>query len=615
MTWDVTSWFKEQASSRAPDVVRKFQAAYLQDRTSNEHDAVGLGSPSFIAGTVAPQRVVLDGIDDYFALLGPSYESSSLTHGLTVEVRFDTTSALCAGSSRVLADYGFDRYWMFLLSNSTHYPFFYLHTDQGDKFTAAAFDCANGSSHMMSARYDPSTNGGQLALMIDGSSYVVTDSIGTVWGSGDRRYGVVGARGAASTFNGETALVERFSGSIEELRIWHIARTDSEISSHYDSTSISNADSGLQLHYDMKMLGDLTGRVTRWPTIRRSWNDLRGQTADVELANDDGALNMLFTRPQAGLTTFNLQIGFTHPTSGDETITPFLGRMANVGHKAGALKVGVEDKISQLSDYVVGDTENPVTMSSVLPSDIAWTLCTCYGPFSDVASTSNTDIDYASFLEWAAVFSGDNVIMDCRFDGQKTLEGMRKISRQTQSAIYMEGGLMRFYRFTAVNTESTDLSEGETTQASIEVDMLALVTKQTVLGGYNADSDSWAFATFDIDSESSVSYGLREDVEKDKNVWYVNSVSALNLAQRFTSVGGNPYEQVTVDTTLVPIVRQVGETISFQHSQTQIARGYRIMELALDFGRATMTLGINASQTETPFILDVSTLDGSDKLL
>ncbi len=47
-------------------------------------------------------------------------------------------------------------------------------------------------------------------------------------------------------------------------------------------------------------------------------------------------------------------------------------------------------------------------------------------------------IDYDDFSEWAGVFSGDNVVVSGRFNGQKCTDILRRISRITRSAIYIK---------------------------------------------------------------------------------------------------------------------------------------------------------------------------------
>ncbi len=72
---------------------------------------------------------------------------------------------------------------------------------------------------------------------------------------------------------------------------------------------------------------------------------------------------------------------------------------------------------------------------------------TSHGGFDATKSSANTDIDYDEFSAWAGVVSGDNIRVGAYFDGQKVTEALRKISRTSHSAIYIEEDKLVFSRF------------------------------------------------------------------------------------------------------------------------------------------------------------------------
>src|SRR3972149_7514309 len=151
---------------------------------------------------------------------------------------------------------------------------------------------------------------------------------------------------------------------------------------------------------------DYSSRVTKWPSIRRAYSDIRPVNISVDLANEDQALNIFRDEPTKLLSTCTLQMGYTHATSGDELITLYSGDIDRVLYKKGAWAVQTLDKFKQFTERVVGASNSPAlyTGSNYLPPDIAWWLCTSYGGLSAITSTTNPDIDYQSFLDWAAVF-------------------------------------------------------------------------------------------------------------------------------------------------------------------------------------------------------------------
>ena len=110
------------------------------------------------------------------------------------------------------------------------------------------------------------------------------------------------------------------------------------------------------------------------------------------------------------------------------------------------------------------------------------------------------------------------------------------------------------------------------------------------------------------------SYGRHSQVEDDQIVWYVDSVSALNIAQRKTTIFGVPIQRYQLETTLRPITRQVGDTISFKSDILDVDEDvFRVMGYELDLDKGIMKIDADASQLTVAFILDDSTMGHLDK--
>ena len=342
------------------------------------------------------------------------------------------------------------------------------------------------------------------------------------------------------------------------------------------------------------------------------------------LAVGDGAdwLTNTITRVQFDFTQvdtgkFSVDwIGFATSDRTEELIAPFTGKVTGVEYSDGACSLRITDKVQGLSDRIVGTSNSAAIFSSsnLLASDIAWTLCTCYGQLSAVASSSNVDIDYASWLAWAAVFSSDTVTMGARFTGQKVTECLRKLAEHTQSAVFLSDDRLTFFRWTTANTRIVTLDSRHIKGVNADLKADGIVNKQWVEFLYNPSSENWSASVFAADTPSVNSYGTREYVEKDESVWYVSSASALNLAQRRLYTGAQPVDGAEIKTVLVPLHLQVGDTISAVDPLLELSAGWRIMKHTLNLEDGSMNLSIDASQVATPFILDYSALDGADLL-
>jgi hypothetical protein len=340
------------------------------------------------------------------------------------------------------------------------------------------------------------------------------------------------------------------------------------------------------------------------------------------MANDDGALNFWFDNvytlsQSGGAAIATIDVGFTHATSGDELIRVFTGFLKTVKYNKGKCTALLKDKLWGLSERVAGDSTNPVSMSAI-PSDIAWTLCTCYGGLDSTASTSNADIDYTSFQEWAAVLSADAITCDVYYDGTKVRKALTALAEYNDSANWVEGdGKIYFERFAEATSLDTLLSEQEQIELKIDIDDKRLINKQDVYGNYDITSRDWFLNVSDVASASVNSYGIREDVLKNKMVWFTSSINALNIAARRTTLFAEPPKAFDIQTAGVGLEMQISETVRMVDSFMSITSedAWRIVGLKFNVNDFMLNLELDGATTLDPFYLDVDFLDGPKALL
>lgn len=353
---------------------------------------------------------------------------------------------------------------------------------------------------------------------------------------------------------------------------------------------------------------DYSSRVVKWPSISRSVTDIRPVNISVDLANEDQALNFFRDTPTKLLASCVLQMGYTHATSGDELMTLYSGTIDRVLYKKGAVTIQTLDKFKTFTERVVGSSNSATAYagSNYLPSDLAWWLCTSYGGLSGLQSTSNPDIDYDSFNTWAAVFSGDSIYVQARFEGPKVTEALRKIARYTDSGVWIEGNKVTFARFAEATSLETIVTADSIIDLDLSIDDSTITNKQHVYADYDVASQYWKLDIFDTDSVSVNSFGLREAVEKDESIWYVSSATALNMAQRRVLFSALPYQEYTLSLPLVTLPRQLGEMLRIDDDFLGVTSGeaWRIMEYSLDMNAGKMQVKADSSRISQPFILD-----------
>jgi len=311
-------------------------------------------------------------------------------------------------------------------------------------------------------------------------------------------------------------------------------------------------------------------------------------------------------------------MGWTHATSGDELLTLYTGFIKKVQYQKEKCVIHLKDRLWDFSERKVGDSDAPVTFSSRNPSAIAWTVCTCYGMLSNVASTSNPDIDYESFINWTASFSASLTSCQARYEGMKTMEAIDRLVDMTMSAAWIDGaGKLNFKRLEGMSSLDTVITNDELLQSLINVDGLSIINRQFVYYDYSAASDYWAKSLFHQNSTSINSFGLHISLLKDETIWFVDTVSAIGMAQRRVFFHNDPLKEYNIQTGLVGLNREMGETIRLVDSFYGVtsADGWLIKEMGVNMDTGELDYLLSDATVMNSFILDSSNLDAADLLL
>ncbi len=287
------------------------------------------------------------------------------------------------------------------------------------------------------------------------------------------------------------------------------------------------------------------------------------------------------------------------------------------GNGSAIAELTLIDKFINLATRVCGDATTPInyTGSNYTVQDMAWYICTSYGGLSAITSTSNPDIDYASFGSWSSVFSADSTKMQASFSGQKPVELLQKISNLTQSAIGIENNKVKFARFNLTSSATSVFDESSVIDTLVTLDMTGLINKMSVGALYNVSSQSYGITVTAIDTPSVNSYGIHQDNSMETNIWLVDSVSANNLVQRTLFSGKTILPSFQMTTPLQAIASTIGDILLYSDAQLGISsQAYRCMAEDLDLDGGTKTYYMNQTMLANVFRLDYSSLDSSDVL-
>jgi hypothetical protein len=368
---------------------------------------------------------------------------------------------------------------------------------------------------------------------------------------------------------------------------------------------------------------DYSDFVTKWPTFNQTINDIRPVNVVINLSNESGTFNFFESDKTKLRADAIIRMGVNFGAVGsEELVTTFRGTGERVRYRRGSVDFTIVDKWTPLSERLVGDATTPLEYvgSNYLVSDIVWWLVTSHGGFDATQSTSNPDIDYDAFSTYASVFSEDSVFINASFDGIKITEALRKISRMTDSSMFTaytnSETKLSFNRFTQTSSEVLTLTPSDgIVDLQLEIDDRDMINRMTVFADYSITSDDYATVVFDESSVSVDSFGIREDLEKDENVWYVGSATAQNFAQRITLVKDSPYNKVMVRTHLMSLASQAGDALEVDDSLLGFGQSFRVKKRSFNMDTGQVNLEGDASAFFNGFTLDVDSLDHPDRLL
>jgi hypothetical protein len=374
---------------------------------------------------------------------------------------------------------------------------------------------------------------------------------------------------------------------------------------------------------------DYSSRVRKWPTITWDIEDTKSITPAIQLDNTDGEFNSWVSNPtlipDSSTNTSRigiLSIGFTHPNSSDEYLDVYNGNLKSIRFNKDVVTLAFKDKLFNFSELTIGDDDSPVTNSGTATDvqSVMWFVITSYGKFNSSGSDTNTDIDIDIWETWRDEVNADNIQVEHNWTGEKVFDAFKNLLKWTDSYVYIDGtGKLRIYRIDEASASDKVLDGNQYEDLFIELDEKRVVNRQGVFAQYNSDSDSWGVNNFSVDSDSQVTYGLRENILKDETVWFPDATNAAVLGNRkLVSLSDIP-RVFDLKTPLIGIEQEVGDTIRLTETTSfygvTSADGWRITRLKLNMQETSTEFMLNAAWVFEPFYLDIDFLDGPKRLL
>ena len=379
---------------------------------------------------------------------------------------------------------------------------------------------------------------------------------------------------------------------------------------------------------------DYSSAVLRWPQLRFRADTIALGTTTVRLSNIGRAFQMLVDCGALLTTSCELALGFLHPTSGPEYLALFLGTPSHVAFEAGGteLALQLQGRTRRLSDVSLGTAVQSdgidFTGSACYPSDLAWTLVTCYGGFSNVQSASNPDIDFADWQAWRDANGVRDVRVRAYLTGERIYEVLDTLALMDSRVIAMENGRLRFRdAVPAFDAAPPPFPPEVVLDSTLELDPARLTNRFFVEAAYDAAKGTFLDDYSKVHSRSLLDFGEHSARFSSTGVWFASGADARYLAEDRVRFGHLPLPLLRVRTPLAGgLEHGVGDVVAWSDSYFGIAaQPYRVLEQQVDLEQGTLTLTLEAAQrrpwqfqgTVSSLNLHVRTLAavGSDSLL
>jgi hypothetical protein len=314
---------------------------------------------------------------------------------------------------------------------------------------------------------------------------------------------------------------------------------------------------------------DSSDKVMDYGSISKQADQFSSGDMSIRVDNADQYWNVVETDKTHFLRPATVDVGFTINNS-DEVLTVFTGNLTRIRNSGGAkVNLTFRDKMNPLKKRSIGSSNSgsqiSFTGSDWNPADMFWTIVTSWGRLSEVASTSNPDIDYSAWLDWKTNLTvATPVTLQGYFEGDSVVNALEKIAELTNSIIIAEGnGKIFTYKFVPELTTSPQSYSDDNIIEEIEreINVNDLVNDAKVLFAYNPSSDTWGGEVTRVVTSSVNTYGVYNKVYDDTTIWHSTSASANNFLLRHSRFLSEPIEKISFNTNLRGLIVKMGDSI------------------------------------------------------
>lgn len=351
-----------------------------------------------------------------------------------------------------------------------------------------------------------------------------------------------------------------------------------------------------------------TDRVVSFPVINQTYKDVVAEGYNIVLENASKLMNEIIEDRTKFRQEGEINYGYQFNPSHIDFACIGKGKLINADYIDGQTTLNFKNQMDRLSEINIStDTTSQQGATFVgstwNPADLTFDILTSnsYGAKLDnTTSTANTDINYTSWLNWKNSLGSESIVSNAFFPFETNyVSALQNIAEITDSAIYVEADNKIFFirNITGVESFSATVTNSDIIDIQAKGDANDMCNQFTVPISFTVTSNSVTGfrQTISFENTASVnSFGRIAKQPTNNLIWYVDSGSALNLAQRIVGRRRQPELALTITTPIKFLQQQLGDLIYVTHDALNLnEEPYTLIGKQIDIDSQTITMELS----------------------
>ena len=368
-------------------------------------------------------------------------------------------------------------------------------------------------------------------------------------------------------------------------------------------------------------------RVIRFPAVSKAYKDVVGKPFTITLENASQLMNEVIQNRTNFRSSGEIAFGYQYNPSFADFGCVGKGFLINANYNNSTVRLNFKNQMDILSQvFVSTDTTSQQGASFINsnwnPADLTFNVLTSnsYGAGLDsTTTTSNTDIDYQSWVDWKNTFGSESIVVQGFFPyGTNYVQALQGIAEITDSAIYVEANNKVYFRRNLVgnNSFSAVVSGSDIISFEAKGDAYDMCNRYTVPVSFNVQSNAVVgpASTVTRDNTASInSYNVIRKQPTSNVIWYVDTAGAANLGDRIVFRRKEPEVALNIKTPLKYMQQQLGDIVYVNIDEVGLTdQPYTLIGNTIDIENNTMTLDLSVGHGIAISNITVFELDDPD---